>query len=199
MASSRAPPDPELTAKLTTLVQRLTTELGIGGGRSADGLSAASVAMLSKMISPYDVTKVATQQAQKVLNDNAPDAAAFASKYRELKDANVREMDKYLAVLSKIVGDKDLLAAVTRPKAPQAFFGGDEAESRPAPAPAPSASAVSGGGGASLASPSDGDFEFSRGTGARVSDELSDPSLTPPPMRPGIEYITRTPRHDQKA
>ena len=85
MASSRAAPDPELTGKLTTLVQRLTTELGIGGGRSAEGLATASVAMLSKMISPYDVTKVATQQAQKVLNEHAPDADAFAGKYRELK------------------------------------------------------------------------------------------------------------------
>ena len=36
--------------------------------------------------------------------------------------------------ITLIVGDKDLLAAVTRPQAPQAFFGGDEAESRPAAA-----------------------------------------------------------------
>ena len=79
MASAKPPADPELREKLTTLVGRLTADLGIGGGRSAEGLAAASVAMLSKMTSPYDVTKVAVQQTQKTLTENAPDKRAFAS------------------------------------------------------------------------------------------------------------------------
>ena len=115
----QAPPaDPELREKLTTLVGRLTADLGIGGGRSAEGLAAASVAMLSKMTSPYDVTKVAVQQTQKTLTENAPDKRAFASEYARLKAMNVRELDKYLNVVAKIVQDPDLLAAVSTPRAP---------------------------------------------------------------------------------
>ena len=115
--SSNAPPDPELKAKLASLVGRLTTELGIGGGRSAEGLATASVAMLSKMISPYDVTKVAQQQSQRLLTERAPDPEAFAAQYSRLKALDVREVDKYLAVVAKIVADEDLLAAVTTPPA----------------------------------------------------------------------------------
>ena len=118
MASAKPPADPELREKLTTLVGRLTADLGIGGGRSAEGLAAASVAMLSKMTSPYDVTKVAVQQTQKTLTENAPDKRAFASEYARLKAMNVRELDKYLNVVAKIVQDPDLLAAVSTPRAP---------------------------------------------------------------------------------
>ena len=131
MASAKPPADPELREKLTTLVGRLTADLGIGGGRSAEGLAAASVAMLSKMTSPYDVTKVAVQQTQKTLTENAPDKRAFASEYARLKAMNVRELDKYLNVVAKIVQDPDLLAAVSTPRAPARD---DEADSsRPAP------------------------------------------------------------------
>ena len=118
MASSSAKPepDPALKAKLTSLVSRLTAELGVGGGRSAEGLATASVAMLSKMISPYDVTKVSVQQSQKALAASAPDPEAFAAHYARLKAMRVREVDKYLAVVAKIAGDPDLLAAVTAPR-----------------------------------------------------------------------------------
>ena len=74
--------------------------------------------MLSKMTSPYDVTKVAVQQTQKTLTENAPDKRAFASEYARLKAMNVRELDKYLNVVAKIVQDPDLLAAVSTPRAP---------------------------------------------------------------------------------
>jgi len=118
MASSSAKPepDPALKAKLASLVSRLTAELGVGGGRSAEGLATASVAMLSKMISPYDVTKVSVQQSQKALAASAPDPEAFAAHYARLKAMRVREVDKYLAVVAKIAGDPDLLAAVTAPR-----------------------------------------------------------------------------------
>ena len=119
MASSSAKPepDPALKAKLTSLVSRLTAELGVGGGRSAEGLATASVAMLSKMISPYDVTKVSVQQSQKALAASAPDPEAFAAHYARLKAMRVREVDKYLAVVAKIASDPDLLAALTVPHA----------------------------------------------------------------------------------
>ena len=73
--------------------------------------------MLSKMISPYDVTKVAQQQSQRLLTERAPDPEAFAAQYSRLKALDVREVDKYLAVVAKIVADEDLLAAVTTPPA----------------------------------------------------------------------------------
>ena len=122
MASSSAKPepDPALKAKLASLVSRLTAELGVGGGRSAEGLATASVAMLSKMISPYDVTKVSVQQSQKALAACAPDPEAFAAHYARLKAMRVREVDKYLAVVAKIAGDPDLLAAVTAPRPSEA-------------------------------------------------------------------------------
>ena len=122
MASSSAKPepDPALKAKLASLVSRLTAELGVGGGRSAEGLATASVAMLSKMISPYDVTKVSVQQSQKALAASAPDPEAFAAHYARLKAMRVREVDKYLAVVAKIAGDPDLLAAVTAPRPSEA-------------------------------------------------------------------------------
>ena len=136
MASSSAKPepDPALKAKLASLVSRLTAELGVGGGRSAEGLATASVAMLSKMISPYDVTKVSVQQSQKALAASAPDPEAFAAHYARLKAMRVREVDKYLAVLAKIAGDPDLLAAVTAPRV---------SESDAAAAASPSAYAAS--------------------------------------------------------
>jgi len=118
MASSltKPEPDPALKAQLASLVARLTTELGVGGGRSAEGLATASVAMLSKMISPYDVTKVSVQQSHKTLSATAPDPEAFAAHYARLKAMHVREVDKYLAVVAKIASDPDLLAAVTVPR-----------------------------------------------------------------------------------
>ena len=136
MASSSAKPepDPALKAKLASLVSRLTAELGVGGGRSAEGLATASVAMLSKMISPYDVTKVSVQQSQKALAASAPDPEAFAAHYARLKAMRVREVDKYLAVVAKIAGDPDLLAAVTAPRV---------SESDAAAAASPSAYAAS--------------------------------------------------------
>ena len=56
--TSKSPPDPELTERLRSLVGRLVVDLRIGEGRGAEGLATASVAMLGKMISPYDVTKL---------------------------------------------------------------------------------------------------------------------------------------------
>jgi hypothetical protein len=111
--ATKPEPDPELKAQLAILVGRLTSELGVGGGRSAEGLATASVAMLSKMISPYDVTKVSGTQAQKALRLNAPDPEAFTDLYNRLKSLGVREVDKYLAVVAKIAGDEDLRSAVT--------------------------------------------------------------------------------------
>jgi hypothetical protein len=111
--ATKPEPDPELKAQLAILVGRLTSELGVGGGRSAEGLATASVAMLSKMISPYDVTKVSVTQAQKALRLNAPDPEAFTDLYNRLKSLGVREVDKYLAVVAKIAGDEDLRSAVT--------------------------------------------------------------------------------------
>ena len=180
--ASRAAPDPELTEKLKALVQRLTTALGIGHGRSAEGLAAASVAMLSKMISPYDVTKVATQQTQRALNEHAPDKEAFTAKYLALKEANVREVDKYLTVVAKIVGDKDVLATVSNPRAPPggASFGGDEAESRLGPV-VPSASAATATPRVEETAPDhSGDFEFSHG--GRVSDTSGGADVSSLPM-----------------
>ena len=103
--------------------------------------------MLSKMTSPYDVTKVAVQQTQKTLTENAPDKRAFASEYARLKAMNVRELDKYLNVVAKIVQDPDLLAAVSTPRArpattrrtPRAVR--PETSSRPPPPAAPPAEA----------------------------------------------------------
>ena len=69
--TSKSPPDPELTERLRSLVGRLVVDLGIGEGRGAEGLATASVAMLGKMISPYDVTKVATTQTQRTLTERA--------------------------------------------------------------------------------------------------------------------------------
>ena len=112
--TSKSPPDPELTERLRSLVGRLVVDLRIGEGRGAEGLATASVAMLGKMISPYDVTKVATTQTQRTLTERAPDPAAFRRAYEALKATGAREVDKYLAVVAKIASDPDVLAAVTR-------------------------------------------------------------------------------------
>ncbi len=46
--------------RLRDNVLRLTQSLGVPPGRSLDGITTASVQMLSKMISRYDVTKART-------------------------------------------------------------------------------------------------------------------------------------------
>ena len=56
-----------------------------------------------------------------------PYSEAFSGKYQELKSQKVHELDRYLTVISKIVGDKDLLAAVSRPQAPEAWSSGSGA------------------------------------------------------------------------
>ena len=125
--TSKSPPDPELTERLRSLVGRLVVDLRIGEGRGAEGLATASVAMLGKMISPYDVTKVATTQTQRTLTERAPDPAAFRRAYEALKATGAREVDKYLAVVAKIASDPDVLAAVTRAPGESAAvtMGGD--------------------------------------------------------------------------
>ena len=125
--TSKSPPDPELTERLRSLVGRLVVDLRIGEGRGAEGLATASVAMLGKMISPYDVTKVATTQTQRTLTERAPDPAAFRRAYEDLKATGAREVDKYLAVVAKIASDPDVLAAVTRAPGESAaeMMGGD--------------------------------------------------------------------------
>lgn len=125
--TSKSPPDPELTERLRSLVGRLVVDLRIGEGRGAEGLATASVAMLGKMISPYDVTKVATTQTQRTLTERAPDPAAFRRAYEALKATGAREVDKYLAVVAKIASDPDVLAAVTRAPGESAavMMGGD--------------------------------------------------------------------------
>ena len=112
--TSKSPPDPELTERLRSLVGRLVVDLGIGEGRGAEGLATASVAMLGKMISPYDVTKVATTQTQRLLTERAPDPEAFKRAYESLKGTGAGEVDKFLAVVAKIAADPHVLAAVTR-------------------------------------------------------------------------------------
>jgi hypothetical protein len=47
----------EVMERLQDDVTRLTRALGVPPGRSLDGITTASVQMLSKMISRYDVTK----------------------------------------------------------------------------------------------------------------------------------------------
>ena len=125
--AAKPEPSEALKAQLAGLVGRLTAELGVGGGRSAEGLATASVAMLSKMISPYAVTKVSVTQSQKALNETAPDPDAFQAQYNKLKTMGVKEVDKYLAVVAKIVGDHDLLNAVTVPRS--------QMEGDPSPSP----------------------------------------------------------------
>lgn len=112
--TSKSPPDPELTERLRSLVGRLVVDLGIGEGRGAEGLATASVAMLGKMISPYDVTKVATTQTQRTLTERTPDPEAFKRAYESLKGTGAGEVDKFLAVVAKIAADPHVLAAVTR-------------------------------------------------------------------------------------
>ena len=106
MASSSAKPepDPALKAKLASLVSRLTAELGVGGGRSAEGLATASVAMLSKMISPYDVTQGVRAAVAKGAGRLGARPRGVRRALREAQGDAGREVDKYLAVVAKIAG-----------------------------------------------------------------------------------------------
>lgn len=109
---------------LRRCVLRLTAALGAPAGGRLDGITAASVQMLSKMISRYDVTKararasapfpaaprrasplppqVSVAATQRALSESAPNAAAYAEKYGALKAAGVRELDRLLLTVAKI-------------------------------------------------------------------------------------------------
>ena len=50
----------DITQKLHDVITRLSYSMGITSGRSVDGVATASVQMLAKMISKYDMTKVRT-------------------------------------------------------------------------------------------------------------------------------------------
>ena len=71
------------------------------GEEGRGGLATASVAMLGKMISPYDVTKVATTQTQRTLTERAPDPAAFRRAY-ETSRRRARGRLTSTAVVAKI-------------------------------------------------------------------------------------------------
>ena len=95
-------------------VDALTAALGLDvRHRLTQTLASASTTMLGKMISRYDVTKVAVTQTRRVLSERADDAEAFGRAYDALKTLRVEELDRYLAVVAKIAMDEELAFAVS--------------------------------------------------------------------------------------
>lgn len=95
-------------------VRALTRALGLDPEhRFAESLISASTAMLEKMVSKYDVTKVAQAQARRTLSARSRDPEAFAKACDGLRARGVEELDRYLAVLAKIAGDEELAFVVS--------------------------------------------------------------------------------------
>ena len=120
--------DAQTLERLRANVLRLTRALGVQPSRSTDGITTASVQMLSKMISRYDVTKapiqsllrllfcvslavvqqVSVQATQRTLSESAADPAAYAAKYESLKAQNVKELDRLLMIGAKVLAGAPL-------------------------------------------------------------------------------------------
>ena len=104
----------EATASLERSVRALTRALGLDPEhRFTESLASASTAMLGKMISKYDVTKVAVTQSRRTLSERSGDPEAFARECERLKALRVEELDRYLAVMAKIASDDELVFAVS--------------------------------------------------------------------------------------
>ena len=104
----------EATASLERSVRALTRALGLDPEhRFTESLASASTAMLGKMISKYDVTKVAVTQSRRTLSERSEDPEAFARECERLKALRVEELDRYLAVMAKIASDDELVFAVS--------------------------------------------------------------------------------------
>ncbi|KAK3258734.1 hypothetical protein CYMTET_32236 [Cymbomonas tetramitiformis] len=111
-----------ITERLYELITSLSRDIGASSSKGGnDGVAAASVTMLSKMVSRYDMTKVSIQQTQRVMQEHAPDKEKFVAKYDAIKHAGVKEVDRYLMVVARIVGDADMREVLTR-KTPQTAF-----------------------------------------------------------------------------
>ena len=95
---------------LERAVRALTEALGLDAThRFTESLAQASTAMLGKMISKYDVTKVAIAQSRRVLSERSgARAEAFAAECDRLRALRVEELDRYLAVMAKIASDEEL-------------------------------------------------------------------------------------------
>lgn len=106
------PEQTELMRELDGVVRPLASMEGME--RVGDGVVAASVQMLSKMVSKYDVTKVTVQQTQRNLYEKSPDGEAFQAKYEELKAKGTPGLDRFLMVLSRIADDPQMLAVLTK-------------------------------------------------------------------------------------
>jgi gamma-tubulin complex component 2 len=114
MDATNASTSRDVAAGLKQSVDALTRALGLDPEhRFTESLAAASTTMLGKMLSTYDVTKVAITQARRVLSERAEDPEAFAKEYEALKQLRVEELDRYLAVVAKIASDEDLAFAVS--------------------------------------------------------------------------------------
>lgn len=134
-------------ARLRASVRALTRALGLDPEhRFTESLASASTAMLGKMVSKYDVTKVAIAQARRTLSERAEDPEAFAREYDALKELRVEELDRYLAVVAKIASDEELAFAVSEAGARVADA---EAEARRVGA-APTSASADGVGGESV-------------------------------------------------
>ena len=113
---TRADADGDARAReaLERSVRALTRAFGLDPEhRFAESLASASTAMLEKMVSKYDVTKVAMAQARRTLSERSEDPEAFAEAVERARALRVEELDRYLAVMAKIASDEELAFAVS--------------------------------------------------------------------------------------
>ena len=100
--------------RIRAAVDGLTRALGLNRERArTESLASASSAMLGKMISKYDVTKVAQAQTMKALKEKATDWGAFERARDALKRSGASDVDRYLAVIAKIASDDELAFALS--------------------------------------------------------------------------------------
>eukprot|EP00898_Chlorokybus_atmophyticus_P003738 jgi/Chlat1/4365/Chrsp29S04513 len=117
--------------RLTELVTRLNSCLAEAAGGAVDNTAGsnvltAAVQMLDRMISPYDMTKVSVSQTQRILLEHAPDKAAFTASYDRLKSQGVRELDRYLMLVGRILQDPELAALLSEKGSKQAVPAASE-------------------------------------------------------------------------
>ncbi|QDZ23952.1 gamma tubulin-interacting protein [Chloropicon primus] len=111
----------ETQAELLRLVKRLNRVMGLPPGRATDGVATASAQMLSKMVSRYEVTRVSIQQTQRTIEQHSQDYETFFGAYSQLKEdlkeansqAAAGHLDRYLTVVARVLGDKDLREMLT--------------------------------------------------------------------------------------
>ena len=103
--------------RLPDIVDSLSQSiLGASAAQQSRGVLKASVAMLSNMIAPYEVTRVSLSTTLRTLKQTSGENAdKFEALYESLKAEGAPGLDRFLMVLARIAQDQDAHALLCEP------------------------------------------------------------------------------------